>query len=527
MRLQSNLHLPTRQRNDGHHETPTFRRTPPSVVAVPALILCASTSAILLPGTAQAEPKPVGTWGWTTGSATYIRIRPGTQTPAVAKVPLRTKLMVWGTYDGWYRVETTDNKFGWIYNDYVKVPKADKLIELSHAKAKKASDSTGNQTLYGTPEQLKQYYARYNASGALRGLEKQGVRITSNAKKPAAQKAAAKPVATKKVKPVVRRVVTPNVKADAAKTTVVSVSGSATAQKTTSTPVVASTTPNIPAPKPRPASVSQKSAPAARKPKTQIAKSPQVAPMPPSQLPSITAEDIMSARAEHMRTLPARHRTRPYVAPKKPAEKPATEATVQSSSAETAGGADVTPASYGISLTPLKDARPSTATPMSSEPFYIASAKKVPPAKNDKKISRGGSPRDAAAWAKKNNRFGNGMAKQALSYRGMPYIRGASNPRRGFDCSGLVYYLLRQRGYNPPRTAAGMAKFGKPVAKSALKPGDIVFFANTYKRGVSHVGIYVGNNNFVHAANSGSGVKTDSLSSAYYRKKYWGARRIK
>jgi cell wall-associated NlpC family hydrolase len=126
-----------------------------------------------------------------------------------------------------------------------------------------------------------------------------------------------------------------------------------------------------------------------------------------------------------------------------------------------------------------------------------------------------------------NNKFGDGIAKQALSYRGMPYISGASNPNRGFDCSGLVYFLLRQRGYNPPRTAASLTSVGTSVSKNNLKPGDIVFFANTYKRGVSHVGVYIGNGKFVHAANSGSGVKTDSLSSSYYSRKYWGARRVK
>ena len=128
---------------------------------------------------AKADPTPVGTWGWTTGSATYVRIRPGQQTPIVAKVSRRTKLMVWGTFDGWYRVETTDHKFGWIYNDYVSVPKAEKLHELSHFKAKKASDATGHQTLYGKPQQLKKYYAKYKSPGAKKGLEKQGIILVS------------------------------------------------------------------------------------------------------------------------------------------------------------------------------------------------------------------------------------------------------------------------------------------------------------------------------------------------------------
>jgi cell wall-associated NlpC family hydrolase len=123
--------------------------------------------------------------------------------------------------------------------------------------------------------------------------------------------------------------------------------------------------------------------------------------------------------------------------------------------------------------------------------------------------------------------FGQTMANQALSYRGMPYIRGATSPNRGFDCSGLIYYLLRQRGYKPPRTAAGLAGYGKPVPRKEMKAGDIVLFANTYKRGVSHVGVYMGGGKFVHAARTGVGVRVDSLSSRYYGSKFWGARRVK
>jgi cell wall-associated NlpC family hydrolase len=101
------------------------------------------------------------------------------------------------------------------------------------------------------------------------------------------------------------------------------------------------------------------------------------------------------------------------------------------------------------------------------------------------------------------------------------------HPTRGFDCSGLIYYLLRQRGYKPPRTAAGLAGYGKPVPRKEMKAGDIVLFANTYKRGVSHVGVYMGEGKFVHAARTGVGVRVDSLSSRYYGSKFWGARRVK
>ncbi len=178
-----------------------------------------------------------------------------------------------------------------------------------------------------------------------------------------------------------------------------------------------------------------------------------------------------------------------------------------------------------------------------SIPFEGKPAAKVTIAKNDKKApakpastkaapsgaskpapSRGGSPRDLARVTK--NDFAQGVVNQALSYRGRPYVFGSSSPSRGFDCSGLIYYILRQRGLNPPRTASGLASYGKPVPSGQLQTGDLVLFANTYKRGVSHVGIYMGNNNFVHAATSGSGVRVDSLGSPYYCRKYYGARRV-
>jgi cell wall-associated NlpC family hydrolase len=142
-------------------------------------------------------------------------------------------------------------------------------------------------------------------------------------------------------------------------------------------------------------------------------------------------------------------------------------------------------------------------------------------------LNRGGSPRDFFKYSAQPTPFANGLANQALGYRGMPYIRGAESPNRGFDCSGLVYFLLRQRGYNPPRTAAGYAHYGQSVGKGKLQPGDILLFSNTYKRGISHMGIYVGNGRFVHAARTGQGVRVDSLKSNYYGHKYSGARRIK
>ena len=109
----------------------------------------------------------------------------------------------------------------------------------------------------------------------------------------------------------------------------------------------------------------------------------------------------------------------------------------------------------------------------------------------------------------------------------MPYVFGSASPSRGFDCSGLIYFLLRKRGYNPPRTAAGYRNYGTAVARKDLKPGDLLLFANTYKRGISHIGIYIGNNNFVHAASTRQGVRTRfALDGPTSPKKYYSARRV-
>jgi cell wall-associated NlpC family hydrolase len=107
--------------------------------------------------------------------------------------------------------------------------------------------------------------------------------------------------------------------------------------------------------------------------------------------------------------------------------------------------------------------------------------------------------------------------KAALSKVGAPYRYGAAGPN-AFDCSGLVNWAYRSAGKSLPRTSRAMSKVGTPVSKSALQPGDLVFF---YKP-VSHVGIYVGNGKIVHASNRKSPVKISDIS----RMKFNSARRV-
>ncbi len=127
----------------------------------------------------------------------------------------------------------------------------------------------------------------------------------------------------------------------------------------------------------------------------------------------------------------------------------------------------------------------------------------------------------------KTNSIGEQMAQMAKSYLGYKYVYGGANPSTGFDCSGFVYYICGQLGYSVNRTADSQVYNGVAVEKSNLRPGDLVFFSNykTYK-GIGHVGIYIGNNQFVHASTSTTGVITSSLDDALYVKRYVTARRI-
>ena len=109
-------------------------------------------------------------------------------------------------------------------------------------------------------------------------------------------------------------------------------------------------------------------------------------------------------------------------------------------------------------------------------------------------------------------------------YWGVKYKMGATGPYR-FDCSGFMLRIFKEAyGIKLPRTSRAQAKLGKYVSKKYLKYGDLVFF-NTFGRGISHVGVYIGNNKFAHASTS-KGITISDLDNVYYKKKYVTARRI-
>lgn len=114
----------------------------------------------------------------------------------------------------------------------------------------------------------------------------------------------------------------------------------------------------------------------------------------------------------------------------------------------------------------------------------------------------------------------------ALDQLGKPYGWGATGPN-SFDCSGLVYYAAHKAlGIILPRVAEDQAFVGVHVDRANLRPGDLVFYANTYAPGITHVGIYIGNNQWVNAANESAGVVISSLDEPYWKTRYAGARRI-
>jgi cell wall-associated NlpC family hydrolase len=121
--------------------------------------------------------------------------------------------------------------------------------------------------------------------------------------------------------------------------------------------------------------------------------------------------------------------------------------------------------------------------------------------------------------------WGDRLVSRAMNYLGTPYRYGGISPKTGFDCSGFVYYLYGAVfGQRIPRMPHDMAREGTPVARADLKRGDIVFFG--YGGTFTHVGIYAGNGQFVHATHRGSPVMVTALDADYYRTRYMTAVRL-
>ena len=115
-----------------------------------------------------------------------------------------------------------------------------------------------------------------------------------------------------------------------------------------------------------------------------------------------------------------------------------------------------------------------------------------------------------------------------MQFVGAPYVWGGASPK-GFDCSGFTQYVYKRFGLSLPHSSGGQysTAYGTMISNpDELQPGDIVFFVNTYKRGISHVGIYVGEGRFVHAPSRGKDVTVSSLTEGYWSNKFLQARRV-
>lgn len=117
------------------------------------------------------------------------------------------------------------------------------------------------------------------------------------------------------------------------------------------------------------------------------------------------------------------------------------------------------------------------------------------------------------------------LVEEAKKYLGVPYVYGGTSPS-GFDCSGFVYYVYRQCGYSVTRTATAQNGNGSFVSRDSLQPGDIVIFYNSAMSGIGHSGIYIGDNQFIHASSGSGKVVISSLSNTYYDTHYYSARRV-
>jgi LysM repeat protein len=122
----------------------------------------------------------------------------------------------------------------------------------------------------------------------------------------------------------------------------------------------------------------------------------------------------------------------------------------------------------------------------------------------------------------------NAILATGMKQLGTPYVFGGEKPGVSFDCSGFVKYAFNQNGFNLLHSAALMSQMGTPINKKDLRKGDLVFLEGTYKSGVSHVAIYMGDNKILQAGTMGTReVKISTLfGTPYYDSHYWGARRL-
>lgn len=121
---------------------------------------------------------------------------------------------------------------------------------------------------------------------------------------------------------------------------------------------------------------------------------------------------------------------------------------------------------------------------------------------------------------------GKKIRREALRHKGAKYVWGGNTPN-GFDCSGFTMYVVKKAiGLQMSQALPDQYRTGRRVGKGKWRDGDLVFFENTYKKGLSHVGIYIGKGKFIHAQNEQTGVVITDMDADYYKSRYRGARRV-
>lgn len=131
--------------------------------------------------------------------------------------------------------------------------------------------------------------------------------------------------------------------------------------------------------------------------------------------------------------------------------------------------------------------------------------------------------RFASGIIARSSAIASGLTRSAMRFIGTPYSFGGTSAR-GFDCSGYVQHVFAMMGMHLPRTADAQFDAGRKIAAGDMHAGDLVFF-HTYAPGVSHVGIYLGNDRFIHSSSS-QGVTVSSLHDSYWAPRYLGAKRV-
>jgi cell wall-associated NlpC family hydrolase len=135
------------------------------------------------------------------------------------------------------------------------------------------------------------------------------------------------------------------------------------------------------------------------------------------------------------------------------------------------------------------------------------------------------TPPETTASRPRGEALGHRLAATALEFRGVPYRNGGTSPA-GFDCSGLVRYVLARHGLEVPRQTREQYTAGRRIGRTDLQAGDLVFFS-TVASGASHVGIALDHDEFVHAPSSRGVVRVERLTTEYWRSRFVGARRVR